>query len=91
MGSVAGVIAVAEGEGVRASLGPEAVELGGIPKRLVGDLRNADGVRGRAGTSVDESSPLGIVHVGLVVRAVDVLTIPAAVFWLEKKKIHNCS
>ena len=78
MGAVAVIIAVAHGERLGAVGGPKAVELGGVPESLVGNLGHADGVRGRAGTSSHESSTAGIVHVGLVVRAVLVLSIPAS-------------
>lgn len=78
MGAVALAVVVAQGEGLRAVRGPHAVELGRVPERLVGHLRDADRVRGRAGVGVLERVLHRVVHVGLVVRAVDVLAVPAS-------------
>ena len=59
---------------------PHAVELAGIPRRLVGYLRGAHGVSRWAGWSVDEAVGFdGVEHVGLVVGAVEVLAVPASV------------
>ena len=79
MGAVSLVVVVAHRERLRAVAGPHAVELGGVPERLVRDLRDADRVRCRTGAGVLERLVHRVVHVRLVVRAVDVLSVPAAV------------
>jgi len=57
---------------------PQAVELGGVPYSLVDDLWHANGVGGRAWASIGETkSANGIVHVRLVIGAIEVLAIPA--------------
>ena len=54
------------------------VEGTGIPHGLERQLGHADGMRGRAGTGSDEPSAAAVVHVVLVVGAVEVFTVPAA-------------
>lgn len=55
------------------------VELGGVPDGLVGHLWHPDGVRRRAWGSGQETIHVdGVVHVRLVVGAVEVLSIPAS-------------
>jgi len=56
---------------------PQAVESGGIPQGFVGDLREADGVRLGAFSGNGEGLPGRVVHVGLVVGAVEILAVPA--------------
>lgn len=66
-------------EGVGGTRRPQAVEFGCVPDRLVGQLRHANGVGGRAGGGVRKAVLCdGVVHVRLVVGAVKVLAIPAS-------------
>jgi len=66
-------------EGIRGARRPHAVELGRVPDGLVGQLRHADGVGSRARGRVGEAvAGDGVVHVRLVVWAVEVLAVPAA-------------
>lgn len=78
MGSVAAAVAVAQEERVGAILGPHRVKLRGVPQRLVGYLRHADGVRGWAGAGGLECILCCVEHVGLVIRAIEVLAVPAS-------------
>jgi hypothetical protein len=58
---------------------PHAVELGCIPDGLKGHLWHADWVRGWALGRVGETLGVdGVVHVGFVVWAVEVLAVPAS-------------
>lgn len=67
-------------EGVGSARRPQAVELGCVPDSLVCQLRHTNGVRGWTRWSVGEAVVLDCVeHVGLVVRAVEVLSIPATI------------
>lgn len=68
-------------EWLRAVSGPYGlvVELSGIPERLICDLRHTDGV----GTwtfacYLEAARSSGVVHVILVVRAVEVFAVPAS-------------
>lgn len=63
VGSVSLGVAVAEGEGLAAVLGPHVVELGGVPEGLVGDLGHADGVGSGAGAGILEGLLARVVHV----------------------------
>jgi len=72
------LIAVAEHERVAAILGPHVLEHGGVPERLVGELRHADGVGFRACGAGGKTGGLRIVHVSLVVGGVEVNAVPAA-------------
>lgn len=76
---VTALVAVAEDERVRSVLGPHVLELRRIPERLVCELRHADGVRGWAGGAGCETRGLGIIHVCLVVWAVEIFAVPASV------------
>jgi len=73
------VVIEAPDERLRAISGPErlVVESGGVPHGLVGNLGHADGVSGWASTGVDEASLYGVVHMVLVVGAVEILAVPA--------------
>lgn len=67
-------------EGVGAVRWPDAtilLEHGDIPHELVHDLRELDGVSGRAGAA-SGCSAAAVGHMVLVVRAVEVLSIPAS-------------
>ena len=69
---------VAPHEWVLSAGWPHAVELGGVPDSFEGDLRHPDGVGRRALGRVGEPVGIdGVVHVRLVVRAVEVLAVPA--------------
>ncbi len=72
-------IVVAPDEGLRAVRRPQGlvVVVSRVPHGLKGDLRHANGVRGRASTGSDESSFPCVVHVILVVGAIEVLAVPA--------------
>jgi hypothetical protein len=83
--SVARVVARGEVEGLRAVGGPVGlvVELPRVPHDLEHDLRNPDGMRGRAGAAGagagEGRGTVGWVgDVRFVVRAVEVLAVPAA-------------
>lgn len=67
-------------EGVGAVRWPDAtvlLEHGDVPHELVHDLRQLDGVSGRAGAA-SGCSVAAVSHMVLVVRAVEVLSIPAS-------------
>jgi hypothetical protein len=67
-------------EGVGAT-GPQAVELGGVPNSLVGQLGHTDGMAGWARWGVGESIVFdGVEHMRLVVGGIEVLAIPASRF-----------
>lgn len=56
-----------------------AVELGRVPDGFVGDLRHPDRMRCRARRSSHEAVlGDGVVHMGLMVGAVKVLSVPAS-------------
>lgn len=79
---VAGVVAVAEVEGLRAVGGPQAlvIEGRGVPDDLVHQLRDAHGVSGWAFASQAEKvgwAGLGVGYVRLVVWAVEIDAVPA--------------
>ena len=76
---VAALVTVAEDEGVRAILRPHVFELGCVPERLVSQLRHADRVRGWARGSSSKAGWLCVVHVSLMVGAVEVLAVPASI------------
>jgi hypothetical protein len=66
-------------EGVRAARRPHAVELARVPDGLECDLRDADGVGGRAFGRVGETfRGYGVVHVRGVVGGVEVDAVPAS-------------
>jgi len=66
-------------EGVGGAVCPEVIEFGGIPDGFEGYLRHAYGVgRGTLGGVGEALRRNCIVHVGLVVRAVKVLAVPAS-------------
>jgi hypothetical protein len=72
-------------EGIRGARRPHAVELGRVPDGLVSQLRHADRVGSRARGRVDEAvTGNGVVHMRLVVWAVEVLAVPAAKHLLIK-------
>jgi len=73
------LVTVAEDEGVRAILRPHIFELGCVPERLVSQLRHADRVRGWACASSSKAGWLRVVHVRLMVGAVEVLAVPASI------------
>lgn len=80
--AVARVVSSAKIKGVRVTRGPEGVELGGIPDDLVHQLRNPHRMGRRAGSSQAQEcgrATDGICDVVFVVRAVEVLAIPAAI------------
>jgi len=65
-------------EWIALAFSPETAEFGRVPDCFVDDLWDADGVRGWAGSGVLESEcGYGVVHVGLVVGAVEVYAVPA--------------
>lgn len=73
-----------EAEHERVGLGgriPHEVELRGVPQGLVGDLRHAHGVRGWARPGGLEGLVGRVVHVSLVVWAIEVLAVPAGGKW----------
>ena len=80
VGTVADAVVVAPDEWLRAVLGPlgPVVELGGVPHGFKSHLGHANWVRCRARAGGDESSPVRVVHVVLVVRGIEVLAIPAS-------------
>jgi hypothetical protein len=64
---------------IRRPRSPQAVELGRIPDCLEGDLGHTDRVRGWAFTGICEAVVSdGVVHVRLVVGAVEIHAIPAS-------------
>jgi hypothetical protein len=68
----------AEDERLRAVSRPwEVVELSCIPQGLVSELGHPDWVRRGTSASVGERISCGVEHVRLMVRRVDVLSIPA--------------
>jgi len=59
---------------------PHAVELGGIPGCLEGDLWHTDRMRCWASTGIYETLRAdSVVHMRLVIRAVEVLAVPASI------------
>ena len=78
--TIAYAVIVAPHEGLRAVLWPKrpVVELRGVPHGLKGHLRCTNGMGRRTRTSGNESPPVCVVHVVLVVRGVKVLAIPAS-------------
>jgi hypothetical protein len=81
--SETGVITVAQIEGLGAVGRPKAlvVERGSVPDDLVHELRNTNGVGGRAAASEAEEVRRArgrICHVSLMVRRVEVLPVPTA-------------
>lgn len=84
MSRVALTVASAPNEWLRAVRGPQGlvVELPRIPQSLIGDLGHANGMRGRARAAGGKSTVFcGIVHVILVVGAVEVLAVPASGYY----------
>lgn len=80
--AIAGVIAIAEVEGLGAIRGPLSlvVERSGVPDNLVHELRNTDGVTGWAVASQAQESSRAIGRVGNVrpvIRAVKIFAVPA--------------
>jgi hypothetical protein len=78
--TVAGVVAGGKIERVGLSLGPEAVELGGVPHNLVHQLRDSDGMSGGTVASKTQEGSWaadGVGDVVLVVGTVEILAIPA--------------
>lgn len=79
MGAVAAATLKAPNKWIGGARRPHAVEFGGIPDSLVGYLRHANWVGGRAWWSICEAVACDrVVHVRLVVRAVKVFAIPAS-------------
>jgi len=58
VGTISGIVAIRPHEGLRAVLRPDGrvVELARVPDDLVEQLRDLDGVRGRAGSAALESA-----------------------------------
>ena len=70
--------------------GPQAVELGGVPNSLVGQLGHADGMAGGASRGVGESIIFdGVEHMRLVVGGIKVLAVPASRFLVSISAIHG--
>ena len=89
-----GVVSRAEVEGLGPVLGPQraVVELSGVPDDLVHELWDPDGVRRRAAAA--EAQEVGrarrrVGHVVLVVRSVQVLSVPATMFQLAPYALIN--
>ena len=80
MDTSAGGVTHGPDEGLGAILGPVVgvVELSGVEHDLVHDLRDLDGVGGRAGATGLEGTRRGIRNVVLVVRGVEGLAVPAS-------------
>lgn len=81
----ASAVSSAEVKGMLHTLGPRrlVVELGGVPDDLEHQLRDSDGVGGRAVAAEAEEGGGPVDRVGdvvLVVRGVEVLAIPASDF-----------
>jgi len=88
VGTVALVVTHAQEERIRAILGPHGVELSCIPQSLIGYLWHTNWVRGWARTRGLEGSLYSVKHVRLVVRAVQILAIPAC---REVVNSHNAT
>jgi hypothetical protein len=78
MRAVALLVTIAQEERVRTVLGPHGVELSCIPQSLVGYLRHAYGVRGRAWAGRLECLFHRAIHMRLMVGAIEVLAVPAS-------------
>jgi hypothetical protein len=55
----------------------KVIETSRIPQGLVGELGHTDGMRRGAGTSIGERISCSVEHVRLMVRGIDVLSVPA--------------
>ena len=71
------IIIIRPKERVRAIGGQHIIEYGSIPHSLVRNLWYPNWVRRRTGSGLAESAFRCAVHVRLVVRAVEVLAVPA--------------
>lgn len=74
-------VAHAPHERLGSVLGPFilVIELSRVPDRLIHHLRSSHGVRRRAWAERLKRAALGIRHVASVIRAVEILAIPAAI------------